>query len=597
MKKYIHYCWFGGKPLPKLAKKCIKSWKKYLPDYEIIEWNESNVNLEECPFIKEAYEHKKWAFVADYVRTKILYEKGGIYFDTDMKVTKDIKDLLDKKTILGLEDSGKIAVGFWYEKEPKSYLSTKLLEFYRGLKGFDAENPFAFSIPNILTSLIDDEKFMQSSNKIQNLKHDIIIYPREYFYPLSYNRENNIFTENTCMIHYYDASWVPKGERRTNRIYRVLGIEKGKKFIDFCRFTKRSMKKTAKVILFPVVIYRNNKRKRNFIENNKRNLNEALNKNKKGDILAIYRDEWLGISYATQEMFPNTLGIKYLNKQCINYYAEELVKKEYKMLIFSGFDLTWTNLVKRIKELKPNQTIKVVWHGSNAMNVEEYDWNVLKTILEFNKSGLIDSIGFVKKSLYEFYKEKDYKCEFLMNTLNLDKEKYIKEKDENNKNIKIGIYASGDRWVKNFYNQVSAGSLIENHVLDIIPKSDKTIEFANMINANIIGETKPISRENLLKRIASNDINVYVTFVECAPFLPLESLELGVPCITSNNHHYWENTELEKYLIVNAPDNIIEIKNKIKYALDNKEKIIEAYKNWKKSYDKTAKESISEFTK
>ena len=95
MSKYIHYCWFGGKPLPKLAKKCIKSWKKYLPDYEIIEWNENNVDLEECAFIKEAYENKKWAFVADYARTKAIYEMGGIYFDTDMLITKPI-DFLQK---------------------------------------------------------------------------------------------------------------------------------------------------------------------------------------------------------------------------------------------------------------------------------------------------------------------------------------------------------------------------------------------------------------------------------------------------------------------------------------------------------------------
>ena len=130
MKKYIHYCWFGGKPLPKLAKKCIKSWKKYLPDYEIIRWDESNVNLDECPFIRDAYKSKKWAFVADYARTKALYNYGGIYFDTDMEITKNIDYLFENKTFLGVEDSGKIAVGVWYENKEKNYLPTKLLEFY-----------------------------------------------------------------------------------------------------------------------------------------------------------------------------------------------------------------------------------------------------------------------------------------------------------------------------------------------------------------------------------------------------------------------------------------------------------------------------------
>ena len=86
--KKIHYCWFGGKPLNKLGKKCLKSWKKHFPDYEIIEWNESNFDLNCCQYVKEAYEAKKWAFVSDYVRYKVLYEQGGVYFDTDVEVIK-----------------------------------------------------------------------------------------------------------------------------------------------------------------------------------------------------------------------------------------------------------------------------------------------------------------------------------------------------------------------------------------------------------------------------------------------------------------------------------------------------------------------------
>ena len=97
--KIIHYCWFGPKPLSKLAKKCMKSWKEFLPDYEIIRWDESNVNLDECPFIREAYNNKAWAFVADYARTRALKEMGGIYFDTDMEVTKNIDGYKDMPII------------------------------------------------------------------------------------------------------------------------------------------------------------------------------------------------------------------------------------------------------------------------------------------------------------------------------------------------------------------------------------------------------------------------------------------------------------------------------------------------------------------
>lgn len=596
MKKYIHYCWFGGNPLPKLAKKCIKSWKKYLPDYEIIEWNESNVDLEECSFIKDAYNSKKWAFVADYVRTKALYEMGGIYFDTDMEVTKNIDYLFNDSTFLGVEDSGKIAVGVWYEKNPKSYLSAKLLEFYRSCDGFDSDSAFAYSIPKIITDLINDKTFVMGKKDIQKLKHGIVIYPREYFYPLSYDRQNNIFTENTCMIHYYDASWVPKYQQRENKIFRILGKEKGQKFINLCRFGKKLFRKTAKLILFPITIKRNKDRKRAYYQENKQIIDNGLKSIKKGDVLAIYRNEWLGTSYATKELFEKCIGIKSLyNSDLIEYYAQILVKKRLKLIIFSAFDLTWSKLIERIKELNPEQKIKVLWHGSNAMNIEEYDWNTLRTILEYSKYGIIDSIGFAKKSMYDFYKTKGFKCEFVMNTLSIDKSKYVTNEPKDDKYTKIGVYASGDRWVKNFYNQLSAASMIKNHLIDCVPKSEKTMDFANIINANIIGESKPILRDELLRRISQNDINIYATFVECAPLLPLESFELGVPCITSNNHHYWEGTELEEYLIVNAPDNILEIKKKIEYVLENKEKIMTLYSKWKKSYDKKAQKTIKNF--
>ena len=101
--KIIHYCWFGGNPLPELAIKCIESWKKYLPDYEIKEWNESNFDINCCAYVREAYEAKKWAFVSDYARFWILYQHGGLYFDTDVELIKSIDDLIVKGAFMGCE--------------------------------------------------------------------------------------------------------------------------------------------------------------------------------------------------------------------------------------------------------------------------------------------------------------------------------------------------------------------------------------------------------------------------------------------------------------------------------------------------------------
>ena len=101
--KIIHYCWFGGNPLPEQVKKMISTWKKYCPDYEIKEWNESNFNLDTCIYAKEAYTTKKWAFITDYVRLKVIYDYGGIYMDTDVEVCKNLDELLKWDAFSGFE--------------------------------------------------------------------------------------------------------------------------------------------------------------------------------------------------------------------------------------------------------------------------------------------------------------------------------------------------------------------------------------------------------------------------------------------------------------------------------------------------------------
>jgi mannosyltransferase OCH1-like enzyme len=206
--KIIHYCWFGPKPLPKLAKKCIASWKKHLPDYEIKLWSEKNVDLNECDFIKEAYEQKKWAFVADYVRTKVLYEYGGIYMDTDMELTKPVDDLLTEDFVIGVEDSGFIAAGLIIVKNKHNKYIKKMLNFYKKQKFKEIDDLFEISIPKVLTNIFKDEVDLSDTTKIIKKEKELAIYPRDYFYPLSYDRKNNVFTENTYGIHYYDASWI-----------------------------------------------------------------------------------------------------------------------------------------------------------------------------------------------------------------------------------------------------------------------------------------------------------------------------------------------------------------------------------------------------
>ena len=215
MEKIIHYCWFGPNKLGKLEKKCLKSWEKYFPDYKIMKWSEENVNLDECEFIKEAYANKKWAYVADYTRCKALYEYGGIYFDTDMEVIKNMESLLDKGLVLGLEHSTAPNAAIVIVPDKHNKYMKKMLDGYRNMNFNPTGNLFDIAIPRILCNLLEPYGLKRGYSKLQILNKDVYVYPREYFYPLDYELKTPLFTENTYTIHHYTASWVGWKEKTT----------------------------------------------------------------------------------------------------------------------------------------------------------------------------------------------------------------------------------------------------------------------------------------------------------------------------------------------------------------------------------------------
>lgn len=606
MKKYIHYCWFGGKPLPKLAKKCIKSWKKYLPDYEIIKWSEENVNMDECPFVRGAYDNKKWAFVADYFRCKALVEKGGIYFDTDMEVTKDISNILENNTVLGVEDTGYVAVGFWYEKETNSFLASELLKKYQSFKSFDIDKLSDISIPKLISEILDKYGLIKGSGEVQVLNKDIVIYPRDYFYPYSYNRENNIFTDNTCMIHYYDASWIPFKDRVENNMVRKIGRKKTYMILNGVRKVKSATKKVGKAVLFPVVIYRNKKRKKAELNNPEyiervNNTISLINKAKSRNpsYLTFYNGNWFGITSATKELFDNIIDCgELLSSKEVKKIGDAIIDCNPEQVVFSSFAIGWKDLVLYLKKKNKEIKIKTFWHGSHSQVLDFYGWDRNKEIIMLHIKHKIDVMGTCKESLINFYKNQNYKSIFITNkvTLNNNILKEAEKKKKDSKTIKIGIYAAKcDDWRKNMYSQIAAISLIDNAVIDMVPLNENAIEFAKTLGVKITGETKSIPREELLKRMSSNTVNLYVTYSECAPMLPLESMEMKTICISGNNHHYFKDSPLEEYLIVKNEESVLEIKEKILNGIKNKDKILNLYKDFSKNNTIEAKQELRKF--
>lgn len=602
-KKYIHYCWFGDKKLPRLARRCIKSWKKYLPDYEIVCWNEKNLNIHECPFVEEAYKKKKWAFVADYARAKAIYEYGGIYLDTDMKIIKNVDFLLDKKDFIGVEDSGAVAVGVWGASKPGSKLSKELLDFYRAQNHFNDKNLYSLAIPVLVTNVLNRYGFNRQDNSVQVLKDGTYVYPRDYFYPLSYNYHDNAFSDNTCMIHYYDASWASKEERRTIWLIRKIGPKGAKTILSTIAKVKAMLIyyakvfwRTLQIIAYPLrVLYKK------FMKTNKKKYENATMeiKNKRGDFVVVVKDKWLGVGSASKSMFGDVTYIPEISK---GDDFSDLVKsfinnKHIDMVIFSGFAEGWEKLIELLKKDRPDIVVKVFWHGSNAMHIEAFDWDRFSVMFGLLEKGIIQEIAFAKKSMYEQYKALGYNVAFLPNTFNVDQKiKNAKKKGKKEEDIaKVGIYFSGDRWVKNVYNQIAAASLIPNSEIDVVPISPRVAQFAKLLKININGEEDNIPRNDLLARIANDDVVLYATFVECAPILPLECLELGVPCVTGDNHHYWTGTPLEKYLVEPKIDNPVAIAKRAEKCIKNRDEIIKLYREWKKEYDKYCKAEVKKF--
>ena len=227
--KIIHYCWFGRNPLPPLAIKCIESWKKYLPDYEITEWNEDNFDINIIPYTKEAYEAKKYAFVSDYVRFWILYKYGGLYFDTDVEVIKPMDDIIARGPFMGCENEVKeggatalaVAPGLGLGVNPGLSLYKEMLDLYGSLHFMMPDGSLNLTTVVKYTTEVLCKYGLKNINAIQFCA-DIWIYPKEYFCPINYRTNQRFDTDNTHSIHHYAASWVSKSMAFKTKMYDII---------------------------------------------------------------------------------------------------------------------------------------------------------------------------------------------------------------------------------------------------------------------------------------------------------------------------------------------------------------------------------------
>lgn len=232
----IHYCWFGGKDKPEIIKKCMNSWHRNLPGYEIREWNEQNFDVNCNPFVKGAYDSKKFAFVSDYVRVHALYHFGGIYLDTDVEVYKTFDDLLYHDSFWGFEQENYIATST-IGAEKGNQLIKLFLDSYKE-KDFIKEDGSYDDLTNVavITQILENMG-LKKNGELQKINNMGTFYPQTYFSPYDYINCRKLVNENTYAMHYFYKSWLPLNARlKTNMKVFLSKIIGGENILRLRRF-------------------------------------------------------------------------------------------------------------------------------------------------------------------------------------------------------------------------------------------------------------------------------------------------------------------------------------------------------------------------
>lgn len=210
--KIIHYCWFGGNPLPKSAEKCIESWKKYCPDYELKLWNEENFDLQCNAYCAEMYRRKKWAFLTDYVRLKVVHDQGGVYLDTDVQLVKPLTALVEQGAYMGFECSDLVATGLGFAAEAGHPFLKENMAYYETMTDFEVLR----ACPHITTELLEPYGLVRDCTKTQQLA-GMTVYAAEYLCPKNERTGLMQKTKNTISIHHYDASWFEESWKESKK--------------------------------------------------------------------------------------------------------------------------------------------------------------------------------------------------------------------------------------------------------------------------------------------------------------------------------------------------------------------------------------------
>lgn len=223
--KIIHYCWFGNSELPEMAKECLGTWEKHFPGYQVIQWNEQNFDLSCNQYVREAYEAKKWAFVADYVRPFVLYKYGGIYMDTDVAVIQNFEKFMQDDVFLCFEDNEKISIGTVGAIAQHPWFKD-IMDYYEVKSFYNSDGSFDYTTSLEIITPLAVKNGLSLTGEYQILDNGIVVYPREVFIAYDWKKKQPRITKNTYAVHEYAGSWLPEKsmERKKKKKKKIKKI-------------------------------------------------------------------------------------------------------------------------------------------------------------------------------------------------------------------------------------------------------------------------------------------------------------------------------------------------------------------------------------
>ena len=528
----------------------------------------------------------------DYVKFKYLYENGGMLLDGNFEFINSINSFLENDFFIGFSDDKNIATNIIWTKEKGNKTIAKILDIIREDR--------LDNITDVLSEIVGKD-LHNNYNYVLKFEENSFIYPYDFFYPVDYEKIGKGFTDNIKAIYFSNTKKLGFRQRYKVNMLRKIGPTACEYFFATMRRLKNNIG-YKKYITMQRFKSKFSIKKDSGIEETLQALDNYLKlkeENKAPEYLIVHNPRWLGVTSATKELFENYLPMQevFLNSN-VDKIVSKIVELNPNQVIFSAFNYGWDKIATKIRQLAPQIKLKSFWHGSHSQVIEEINWGTNLMVINLHKAGIIDVMGTCKASLVEFYKSQGYVTAFLKNTVRLTddvKAEIAKVKREDNGKLKFGLYSASTDWRKNTFNQVMAASSFQNAELEVVPLKYELKKLAYYNELEIVGSESHLKREDLLVQMAKRDVVLYVTFSECAPMLPIEALEVGAICIMGHNHHYFQGTRLHDLLVVEREDDLIDIENKIKYALEHKDEIFELYKEWKKQNDSESAQSVVDF--